>query len=275
MTNILSHSWNLQMKKMHISSAAENFESFFADAAKSSVTELQGQLAQLESEFADYSGKLSTFQEEREGEQPSQEELDHLNDYMNLDHSISLLKERLLALMEMQAISLYKDYEIAQKELVSSAYSNVNKRDMYLWENVKAFFNSKGINFGRITGYDYVNQLRIVNNNIKHSSEIDSEVKKLSLNCFANLDYFTDESLKLFYERVSPEVPKFLDMLSKVIIEDLYEYSDERLQEIAESYTEKMDGNDLIKLADAIKKKADSLPKGMQLGRLGRRENVT
>ena len=114
------------------------------------------------------SSHLGGLQDSREGSELSQEEMDSFSDYMNLDHTISLLKERLLALMEMQVISLYKDYEIAQKELVSSAYLSVNKRDMYLWENVKAFFNSKGVIFGRITGYDYVNQLRIVNNNIKH-----------------------------------------------------------------------------------------------------------
>ena len=87
------------------------------------------------------------------------------------------------------------------------------------------------------------------------------------MKCFTDLDYFTDESLQQFYERVNLEVPKFLLELSQVIIKDLYEYSDDRLSEIATSYTEKMDKNDLTKLADFIKEKAGGLSEGMLFGR--------
>ncbi|MGC9534758.1 hypothetical protein [Vibrio atlanticus] len=270
MQSIFSHNWNFTLKKIGISSVAQQFDTFFEDAAKASVEELRKKIEVQRFELTKSYEKLAVAQDEQvfsQGENqydtiPSDEVQEQFSEVADYEHEISLLKEKLLALMEMQVISLYKNYEIAQKELVSTAYEGINVRDLYLWDNVKAFFNSKGFNFGRIQGYDHINQLRIVNNNIKHSPEIDVEVHKLKLKCFEGLIYFTADSLEEFYKRVSKEVPKFLVTLSELIIKDLYEYDDKRLEKIAKSYTEKMDKATLRKLSLAIDKQINELPIG-------------
>lgn len=270
MKSIFSHNWNFRLKKIGISSVAQQFDIFFEDAVKVSIEEIRKKIEVQRVELTTSYERLAVAQDEQDSSEeenqydmiPSYEVQEHFSDVADYEHEISLLNEKLLALMEMQVISLYKNYEIAQKELVSTAYENINVRDLYLWDNVKAFFNSKEINFGRIKGYDHINQLRIVNNNIKHSSKIDVEVHKLNLKCFEDLIYFTADSLEVFYKRVSTEVPKFLVTLSDLIIKDLYEYDDKRLESIAKSYTEKMDKATLKRLSQAIDNQVSKLPKG-------------
>ncbi|MFS1932688.1 hypothetical protein [Vibrio splendidus] len=258
------------MKKIQITSVAQQFDSFFEDAAKSSVIELRLKIKQLETEYDELYDELRNVLDEKELEVteydpiPSDKEQELYSDIANLEHEVSLSKEKLLALMEMQVISLYKSYEIAQKELLSTAYKDVNKKYMYSWDNVKAFFNSKGFNFGRIQGYGYINQLRVVNNNIKHSLEIDDSVKRLRLNCFNDAIYFTADSLENFYKRVNKEVPAFLNTLSALIIKDLYEYDDQRLESIAKSYKEKMDKDTLANFSKLISKEVNALPNGIK-----------
>ncbi len=264
---IMSHDWNIHMKKMNISSVVQQFDTFFEDAAKTSVIELKKKIKEVKRETDNTYSQLSSLQEvEREdvnNQIPSEDEIELYSDLSNMEYELSLLEEKLLSLMEMQIISLYKNFEILQKQLISASYKESDVRDFYMWDNVKSFFNMKGFNYGRIKGYDYINQLRIVNNNIKHSSEIDSEVRDLGLPCFKDLEYYDYKSLEKFHKRVHQKVPEFLRSLSERIIKDLYEFDDERIKVIAKSYVEVMDKTTLEKLAKSIEQEAKGLPKGI------------
>ncbi|WP_157939131.1 hypothetical protein, partial [Vibrio splendidus] len=59
-------------------------------------------------------------------------------------------------------------------------------------------------------------------------------------------------------------VPAFLNTLSALIIKDLYEYDDQRLESIAKSYKEKMDKDTLANFSKLISKEVNALPNGIK-----------
>ena len=159
------------------------------------------------------------------------------NEYYYLD--IEYLENKLLALSEMNVVYAYKDFEINLKKLISASYG-IKSKEFYKWDNVLNFLKSKGIKYKNIEGYQEVNELRLVNNYIKHSNSlIDDNLKKI--NEFSDIKYMEHICLINFFERTKNSTYIFLSNLSDEFYKDLYEFSDERLNHIAQLFALRMD----------------------------------
>jgi hypothetical protein len=148
---------------------------------------------------------------------------------------------QLLSIAFMKIIYLYMNFEMSLKKIISHSFESCNMRELYKWENFKSFSNSIDIDPSSIKKFNHINQLRIVNNNIKHSSMIEELTKKQDIKEFKNKDYFDFQSLHAFYLRIIDAPNAFLEDFANKIICNLYVYDQIRLQKIAKEYTNKMD----------------------------------
>ncbi|AXX59691.1 hypothetical protein FORC53_1352 [Vibrio vulnificus] len=259
---LLNQNTKIVQRKNDIRSVARRLNTLYVKAVEESVIAIGEQLTKAKDDYESAGDRYHEIME-KDGYpvQPSDEAMDIIGEQAEHYYDAQMLEDQLLSLSEMKIISLFKSFEIVQKELINVAFENVNTRELYLWENVKSFFNSKNISYGRLSGYDNINQLRIVNNNIKHSHVIDGEVNRLGIKEFKDLDVFTYESLDKFYSRVSGSVGAFLETLSETIINHLFGYDDDRLCEMVEELSQTMNKQTMLKLAKLLEEKADTLSK--------------
>jgi len=132
--------------------------------------------------------------------------------------------DKLLAIVEMKIVYLYKNFEINLKKLMTASY-NVETKNFYRWDIINLFLTQKKIILKSLDQYKEVNQLRKVNNAIKHSSSILSKDLK-SIAEFSEIKYLRHYELDEFYERIKFAPVKFLQSLSEKIYENLYEFDD-------------------------------------------------
>jgi len=226
----------------------EQFENFFEDAVKETIINIE----KTSEEAITKSNKISS--ELTEGKTTSiHVDLELYDEAMEYEYKAYLNNFKLEALSEMKIVYLFKSLEISMKVLINRAYPNINTKSFYRWDRIMSFFKSRGIKISEITGYQEVNQLRKVNNNIKHSQEINDEVKKIVE--FNEQEYFKVENLTIFYERVKNKVKDFQKELAKSVVNDLYEFEIERLTELVNSYSKRMKTDTLKEFKELIEKK--------------------
>jgi hypothetical protein len=110
------------------------------------------------------------------------------------------LDEELIAINEMQIIYSFKQIEISLKQFLLLLDSSLDLKIVQRWDCLKTEFKKHGITLGTAQYYSAVNDLREVNNALKHSYEISENVKKLNITQFSGQDYFTHSSLTEFYD---------------------------------------------------------------------------
>lgn len=134
------------------------------------------------------------------------------------------LEDKLSALSEMSIVYAFKDFEINLKKLLKATYGTDTK-EFYRWDFISDFLNSKKIKLTEIKGYKEVNQLRNINNHIKHSisNKISDKDKINDIPEFKSLKYLSHYELDDFYNRIKNFPYIFLDDLSTKIYADLYE----------------------------------------------------
>jgi hypothetical protein len=98
---------------------------------------------------------------------------------IHFETEIMYNNEHIYALLEMKIIYAFKDVEINTKFLLNAAYSKNTSHEFYKWERLLDFLKEKSIEAGQLKGYQPVNELRLVNNCIKHSVSI-----RPSTSCF-------------------------------------------------------------------------------------------
>jgi hypothetical protein len=150
------------------------------------------------------------------------------------------LETKLSALSEMNIVYAFREFEINIKRIISATYE-ITTKELYQWESIKNFLKSKNIILSTITGFDEVNQLRLLNNFIKHSSskELSAQIKGIPE--FTSLSHFDSESLTGFYNRIKLSPRKFLEHLCNLIYNDLYVFDEDRLESIAKKMAVRMD----------------------------------
>lgn len=163
--------------------------------------------------------------------------------------------DELLALHEMKIIHAYRFFEINLKRLLSSAFSDAVLSKRIYWEALISFMSEKKIPFKQLNSYEKVNQLRIVNNAIKHSKDdyfMDQELKKIPefRDNTGGKDYTI---LGQFYSRVKEAPISLLDDLSKKVYLFLYEFSDKRIEQFARTIALRMEEEDAEKLITEIR----------------------
>lgn len=175
-------------------------------------------------------------------------------DFMNRRAEMYQFEITLQEINEMKIINLYKNVELSLKELVFTAYPDISKhikKGLFRWDNLETFFVEKMIILKNLKGHKEINQLRNLNNNIKHSKYISPNIS--SIEEFREKDILDSDSVESFYIRVKKPVLNFVKLLSEKIIEDLYVFTDQRLNEIVIDYIDRMDIDDRKKLIERLK----------------------
>jgi hypothetical protein len=140
----------------------------------------------------------------------------------------------------MKIIYAYKDFEIKLKFLISASYQKIDKSKMYKWEFISDFLKSRNIDIKSIDVYSQIEELRNVNNALKHSNILESKVLPKE---FKNKKNITYKDTLTFYTRIENSPKKFIIELSNLILNDLYDFNEFRINEIAEKIALRMDKN--------------------------------
>ena len=172
---------NRESKKLFIQGIPERLDFLFDKAIENSENELRNDINELEKRSNEVNEKHSCISWDDldiavNGIPDDVEDI--LYELSDLHFDLEVSKEKLKSLVEMKVINLYKTYEIILKELISHTFPNQSNKSLYQWENVKGLMAEHEIKFGEINEYPFINQLRLVNNNIKHSPYIEGNVKK-------------------------------------------------------------------------------------------------
>ncbi len=172
----------------------------------------------------------------------------------NYIKNISFLEEELTTLYEMKIIYAFKHLEIEIKNLISAAYNDKSISKSSKWDNLINYLKSKKIEMNDIKQYREVNQLRIVNNSLKHSNEqLDKSL--IGIEEFKEAEYISYEILERFYSRVEDSSGTFLSFLSFAIYDNLYVFNEEKIDRISNSIVLRMDKENAEKLIKKLKEK--------------------
>ncbi len=159
-------------------------------------------------------------------------------------------EEQLLSLVEMKVIYAFKSLEINIKKLLSAAFSLQSTKDFYVWDNLIKFLKDKNIDAKTLKSYYEITQLKSVNNAIKHSD--DYETSLTFIKEFKNSDKFTYAKVDRFYNRIKDKPNTFLQELISAIYNELYEFDEKKIYDIAKSFVLRMKQVDATKLTKKI-----------------------
>lgn len=160
------------------------------------------------------------------------------HEYQNLVYIDDILEEEVMALLEMQIIYSYKQVEIALKKFILLFEPTGKDIKTYKWYQLKNKLKSLSVDVEESLGYSSVNELRLVNNSLKHSEKISKDVKKLKKKEFCNSDKFTPQSLALFHSNFIKNKVVFLNSIAhsvglslKLPLDDLSWFDTNRVYE--------------------------------------------
>jgi hypothetical protein len=164
---------------------------------------------------------------------------------------IYFLERELLAISEMKIIYAFKNFETHLVWLLKASYNSELQKRIFKWETIKDFLLSKKIRLSAINGYEEINQLRLLNNSIKHSLK----AKPSDLKCikeFQGKENIHFQDFLNFYKRIEGQIIIFISSLSDKIETDLYQFDEDRLEALSDSYKERMDNATLEKFISKL-----------------------
>ncbi|WP_442266573.1 hypothetical protein ACSIGC_02440 [Tenacibaculum sp. ZS6-P6] len=138
-------------------------------------------------------------------------------------HSLYNQMNKALIISESQIMFAYKQFELCLKNLIKTFYRDDYNFNMYKWNNIIGFFETKNINLRELEGYDEVNSIRIINNQLKHNFDIINEQTE-SIAEFMNVekDEVSYYELVHFYSRTKFYIPIFYSEICQKIENDLF-----------------------------------------------------
>ncbi|WP_417556950.1 hypothetical protein [Mesoflavibacter zeaxanthinifaciens] len=163
------------------------------------------------------------------------------------------IEDELFALLEMKIIYAFKQLEINIKKIIRHYYQELpNSKPK--WHEIERFFKKQNIILNKIHGFQEVNELRLVNNTLKHSDEsIDETIMKIEE--FKNSSIQNIESLDKFYERIEEFPALFITSLMEIIEKETSNFNQQKIERIAKKATNRMDKDIAEKLIIEIRKK--------------------
>lgn len=254
---------SIAAKKRNLRSSAARLDGWFDEAVEPRIIEISKEIESIQSKIHDLNESLTGETFDRDGcpiendqgyGRPCDHDLGIYDDLGGIYYDMQVLEEQQLSLASMRLVYLYKNFEILLKDIIAECFPDVNKRELFQWDNVKSILNSYGVKFGEVAEYQRINEIRIVNNNIKHSNEIDESTKKQNITEFENKEYFDFDSLNSFYSRLNDKPRIFINSMAEKLIGYLYVYDDERIINIAKVFEKKMDEVAGKKLIAALSK---------------------
>lgn len=96
----------------------------------------------------------------------------------NLIDQVEALKAVANLAYELAIIALYKKVEITTKKAIKILYPDIEQKDLYKIDFLKKQLKDKGIDIEAFTNYEAMNELRLINNCIKHSGLVDKKLAK-------------------------------------------------------------------------------------------------
>ncbi|MFK7833467.1 MAG: hypothetical protein AB8B52_09325 [Winogradskyella sp.] len=147
-------------------------------------------------------------------------------------------EEQLLAIQEIKIIHLYRNFEVIIKKLLRAAY-NIDISKMYRWNNVEVFLSEKKIDYKNIPYYEEVNNLRLVNNHLKHW--VDGEKSKIDHISELNGNEIRQIDLLNFYNNTKDKPLIWFFNLRDKIYDNLYVFDADRINNISEYFALRMD----------------------------------
>lgn len=172
---------------------------------------------------------------------------------MDVSEEIVYIQEVMFSLFEVKIIFAYKQFEITLKRFLSFAYTDKSINKSFKWQSFIDLLRSKEIDLNKLKGASEINDLRNANNSFKHSGEeVNNTIQNIKE--FRTKEYLHYKDLEKFYARIK-EYPKiFLNSLQAAVNDDLFEFSDDRLKSVAESFALRMDEDTAKKFADTFLK---------------------
>lgn len=168
---------------------------------------------------------------------------------------VYFLDKELYAVSEMKILYGYKHFETHLKWLLKVSYSSeINERQLFRWENIEDFLTSKKIYPKELSNYAELRDLRNLNNAIKHSLNI-LDNKTMNIREFQNKKDLNYTDLLSFYSRVENSSLNFIQSLSDRIEKDLYEFDNERIENISDKIVSRMDAKTVSKLIQKLEAK--------------------
>jgi len=196
-------------------------------------------------------GKLQQELNKQVKEFISQQAENQYDEFYYLD--TEFLEDKLTALSEMNIVYAYKDFEINVKKLLESTYK-IGVKEFYKWESILSFLKSKGIKPSTLKGFEEIDQLRQLNNHIKHCTSQSITPKINNIQEFKDLRYLRHYELTEFFNRINNYPYIFLENLSAEIYKNLYEFDTIRIQSIAEMFALRMDKQSANTFIEELKK---------------------
>lgn len=237
---------NREFDIMHLRNISLNYNNKFDKIIEKEINELKIRVEKLVTEYdnidkvIDVKAGAKRYRELR-------------NKIESKSRKIKSTKHELFVLHEMKIIYAYKYFEIRLKDLLSQAYTNESISEIYRWDNLKKFLRKKEIDAEELSNFKEVDELRRTNNNFKHLGNIvKDEIKNIS-------DFRGKESLKYqdvenFYDRIKSCPKVFLASLNEAIIDDLYEFDDKKIDNMAFSIARRMEKEDALKFINSFTK---------------------
>ncbi|WP_337965476.1 hypothetical protein [uncultured Flavobacterium sp.] len=175
-------------------------------------------------------------------------------DYSGPTMEIYFMEQELKAISEMKILYAYKHFENKLKFLLSAAYG-ASKSKMFKWEFVIEFLKEKNIDIKSINCYPEINELRNLNNCIKHSDDIKNDSRMTSIREFQKKTFIQYEDILFFYKRIENAPSAFIYSLSDYIFKDLYVFDENRIDQEAEKIALRMTKTEASILIEKLKKK--------------------
>lgn len=238
--------------KIAIIGISESIRDSFDKAYEIASTAIREQIKK-ESEKSELIAEKINALTFEEGIQPSEEELRAFDEFGENAYSIHSNEDVLLSLSEMRIIFLFKTVEKAIKEIVEIAFPKINSRDLFRWDILVSHLRTNGVEIKKLIGYQETNRLRIVNNNIKHSLNIDTETKNIP--SFSTEEEFSYKNLESFYKSIEFPVQEFMSALGKELVKSAYELNPEKLEEITNEIFNRYDREQIKEIINKLTSK--------------------
>ena len=167
--------------------------------------------------------------------------------------SAMFIEDELFALIEMKIIYAFKHLEINIKKMIRHYYNEL-PTSKPKWHEIERFFKRQNISLNKIQGFQEVDELRLVNNSLKHSHDnIDQSIMKIEE--FKNGSIQSFETLDKFYERIEDFPALFFTSLMEIIEKETSDFNQKKLEQIAEKATNRMNKDNAEKLIIEIRNK--------------------
>lgn len=131
------------------------------------------------------------------------------------------VEAEVFALYELKIMYAYKYFEIRLKELSRNAFMDWPSNKRMTWDKIVKFYKDKKINFSELSVYEDIDQLREMNNSLKHhDGSIENKISYIPE--FNGCSAISIGQMKKFYERIYDAPKVFISALASTIYDQLF-----------------------------------------------------